>query len=136
MSDIPCTGCRSTSNGRLTYFYVNYYDDQVLVKKRVRLCRECVVDLAMPMLTDADSAGPNGAWQPVERSYDEWKASANSDGMARASFAAPQSSPQPPTSIASTENGEAMSKLAEVATDSSSRRRSSSSRPSSKSGAT
>lgn len=66
MSDYPCTGCRATNRGRLTYVYLQYFDDQELVRRRARLCADCVVDLLPPMLEGADYSGDNRSWIPVE----------------------------------------------------------------------
>lgn len=54
MSDSPCTACRATNNGRLFYAYVNHYVDEDLQKRRVRLCRDCVADVLMPLVESAD----------------------------------------------------------------------------------
>lgn len=78
MSDFPCTGCRSTANGRLTYFYVNYYADQELVKRRARLCQNCVVDVVPQLLEGADYQDEQRNWIPVERHVSKWLEDANS----------------------------------------------------------
>jgi hypothetical protein len=54
MSDSPCTACRATNNGRLFYAYVNHYVDEDLQKRRVRLCRDCIADVLMPLVDGAD----------------------------------------------------------------------------------
>lgn len=61
MSDSPCTGCRSTRNGRLFFAYVNHYGGEDLEKRRVRLCQQCVADLLAPLLECADFM-EDGQW--------------------------------------------------------------------------
>jgi len=65
MSDSPCTGCRSTRNGRLFFAYVNHYGFEDLEKRRVRLCQRCVAELLAPLLECADFL-EGGAWQPFD----------------------------------------------------------------------
>lgn len=66
MSDSPCTGCRATNNGRLMFFYVNYYDDQELLKRRCRLCQKCVAELVAPLIEGADFQNGKKEWQVAE----------------------------------------------------------------------
>lgn len=54
LSDRPCTACRATNNGRLFYVFVNHYVEDELVKRRVRICRDCVMELLPPLLEGAD----------------------------------------------------------------------------------
>lgn len=67
MSDYPCTGCRSTRNGRLFFAYVHHYMDEDLVKRRVRLCPNCCADLLAPLLEGADYK-EGSEWIAIERS--------------------------------------------------------------------
>lgn len=66
MSDRPCTGCRSTSNGRLFFAYVNHYVGDDLERRRVRLCRECIVELLEPLVECADKQ-VDGRWTEIEK---------------------------------------------------------------------
>lgn len=61
MSDVPCTGCRSTRNGRLFYAYLNHYAGDDLERRRLRLCRDCVADYLAPLLEGADYQ-EDGQW--------------------------------------------------------------------------
>lgn len=54
MSDSPCTGCRSTRNGRLFFVYVNHYVGDEVEKRRCRFCRECIAELLAPVIEGAD----------------------------------------------------------------------------------
>lgn len=65
MSDSPCTVCRSTSNGRLFYAYVNHYmSGDTVERRRLRLCRDCVFEFGS-FLDGADYM-ENGIWVSVE----------------------------------------------------------------------
>ena len=132
MSDSPCTACRSTSNGRLFYVYVNHYVGEDLEKRRARLCRDCVVDVLPPLLDGADYlenrewltteqfarsvstaiAMPAGNSSPEDRtiltnSQSTHPSTSSSVGVA------PQPSPLPPSPLSAPANGQALSRQAE-----------------------
>ena len=65
MSDFPCTSCRNT-HGSNQYFYVNWYDDRELVKRRLRLCRDCVMEF-FAFLEYADVRDASGHWAFCEK---------------------------------------------------------------------
>jgi len=65
MSDSPCTGCRATTRGRLFFAYVNHYMGDELVKRRIRMCADCVADLLAPLLEGADYLESN-QWVTVD----------------------------------------------------------------------
>jgi len=62
MSSSPCSNCRSTANGRLTYWYLATYEGRDERKYRLRLCGVCS-EAVMPALVDvADVKDPFGNW--------------------------------------------------------------------------
>jgi hypothetical protein len=65
MSDMPCTGCRATNRGRLFFAYLNHYMGDELVKRRVRLCADCVAEMLAPVLEGADYL-ESGQWVTVD----------------------------------------------------------------------
>jgi hypothetical protein len=65
MSDTPCTGCRATNRGRLFFAYVNHYMGDDLVKRRIRMCADCVAELLSPLLEGADYL-ESGQWVTVD----------------------------------------------------------------------
>jgi hypothetical protein len=67
MSDRPCTACRSTTNGRLFFVYVNHYASaEDVEQRRARLCKDCVIDLVVPLIENADHREGN-SWTPHEQ---------------------------------------------------------------------
>lgn len=65
MSDAPCTGCRSTNKGRLWYAYVHHYVGQEREERRVRLCKDCIVEVLVPLLESADWK-EGDEWLPID----------------------------------------------------------------------
>lgn len=62
MSTNPCSNCRSTSNGRLVYWYLATYEGREERKYRLRLCSVCSESF-MPGLVDvADVKDAYGSW--------------------------------------------------------------------------
>src|ERR1700752_825091 len=68
MADSACTVHGGKVNGKLFFAYVNYYEDDVLVKRRLRMCSECVVAGFDPLIDGADEYTTHGQWRPKEDS--------------------------------------------------------------------
>jgi hypothetical protein len=68
MSTQPCSNCRSTTNGRLVYWYLATYEGREERKYRLRLCPVCS-EAFMPALVDvADVRDAYGSWLAREAS--------------------------------------------------------------------
>ena len=66
MADSPCTKCGEKCNGKLFFAYANYYEEQELIKRRLRLCQACVFDFFAPLIEFADRQSNFGNWIPAE----------------------------------------------------------------------
>ena len=66
MSYAPCANCRSTSNGRLSYFYLNAFEGEQRLNYRLRLCAVCVQQLVMDLISCADRKDGDGQWRAPE----------------------------------------------------------------------
>jgi len=66
VSTNPCSNCRSTTNGRLIYWYLATYEGREERKYRLRLCAVCS-EAFMPALVDvADVRDAYGSWVAPE----------------------------------------------------------------------
>jgi len=115
MSDFPCTGCRSTTYGRNWYFYVNYYDDQELIKRRARLCKDCVANIVPQLLEGADYQDDRKNWVPVERHSSVWQNDARAARTNPAPLVTAQSFQNPLTTTSGTEAKQEENNSAEIA---------------------
>jgi hypothetical protein len=66
LSYAPCANCRSTSNGRLKYFYLNAFDGDEKLNYRLRLCPKCVDGLVADLVAICDRRDEAGTWRPPE----------------------------------------------------------------------
>jgi hypothetical protein len=66
MADSPCTKCGEKCNGKLFFAYVNYYEEQELIKRRLRICQACVFDFFAPLIELSDRQSNWGNWIPAE----------------------------------------------------------------------
>src|SRR5215216_1171518 len=98
MSDYPCTGCRSTTAGRLSYVYVQHFVDDELVRRRVRFCRDCLASYLPPLIEGADWSTPSRGWESHEE-HIAWLATPVHSPIREPSArpAGPPSLPRPPT---------------------------------------
>ena len=65
MSWSPCSNCRSTSNGRLQFFYLAAFEGDKRLSYRLRLCQVCAANLVSDLLSVADMQ-VNGVWRTPE----------------------------------------------------------------------
>lgn len=66
MSYAPCCNCRSTSNGRLKYFYLAAFDGDEKLNYRLRLCEQCALTMVSDLFTVADRKDGDGIWRSAE----------------------------------------------------------------------
>jgi hypothetical protein len=98
MADMPCSCCDTGFSGRAFLAYVNFYDGDELVKKRVRLCQNCIVEHFLPLVENADEKDSRERWLPA-RGERQWPRGANLERMDPAAVAREQfSQPNPTTS--------------------------------------
>ncbi len=65
MSWSPCSNCRSTSNGRLTFFYLATFSGEKRLSYRLRLCLKCADTLVSDLISVADMQ-VDGVWRTSE----------------------------------------------------------------------
>jgi hypothetical protein len=61
----PCSNCRSTSNGRLSFFYLATFEGERRLSYRLRLCQKCAVTLVSDLVSVADQQ-IDGQWRTPE----------------------------------------------------------------------
>lgn len=65
MSWSPCSNCRSTSNGRLRFFYLATFEGEKRLSYRLRLCAVCSESLVSDLISVADQQ-IDGTWRSPE----------------------------------------------------------------------
>jgi hypothetical protein len=136
MADSPCTCCGIGFHGKAFIGYVNYYDDRVLVQKRLRLCIDCIADHFLILVEKADSRDERGNWIDYRES-ESWGEDAplvNTVAAARVALSLRQ--PAEHTSTSPTQDGARETFSAQNATAPSTLPRSQSSKPSETQGST
>lgn len=66
LSYAPCANCRSTTNGRLKYFYLAAFEKEEKLNYRLRLCETCVDGFITELIAIADRKDPDGIWRGAE----------------------------------------------------------------------
>jgi hypothetical protein len=128
MADSPCTRCGERCNGKLFFAYVNYYDDEQLIKRRLRMCQECVFQHFGPLIEFADRQTTRGNWVPEEGNR-QWQTAVDSAITEIVQLVKPSSPPINETTPMSGEGaGTASTPSAATATPAQSRQLSASSR--------
>lgn len=66
MARNPCSNCRNTGSGRLSYWYLMGWEGERSLKYRLRLCQACCEGILMDLVSIGDVQDPAGRWLPPE----------------------------------------------------------------------